>query len=101
MEKATASKPEPQPAPITIGIDVSEDHLDAARHPGGETICVANTRKGQTALLRWIADMKVVARVVFEPNRPVSPHAGQGQTAARAASPKAPASSPRPIVSTP
>ncbi|MBB2177560.1 IS110 family transposase, partial [Gluconacetobacter johannae] len=74
MEKmthpATASKPEPQPASITIGIDVSKDHLDAARHPGGETVRVANTRKGQTALLRWIGDLKAVARVVFEPTGP-------------------------------
>ncbi|MFW7267700.1 IS110 family transposase [Gluconacetobacter sp. Hr-1-5] len=67
---ATASKPEPQPTSITIGIDVSKDHLDAARHPGGETVRVANTRKGQTALLRWIGDMKTVARVVFEPTGP-------------------------------
>ncbi|GCE90384.1 hypothetical protein MSKU15_1985 [Komagataeibacter diospyri] len=65
-----ASKAELPPASITIGIDVSKDHLDAARHPGGDTVRVANTRKGQTALLRWIGDIKAVARVVFEPTGP-------------------------------
>ncbi|MCQ9155953.1 hypothetical protein [Acidomonas methanolica] len=74
MEKmaylAEASKPEPPPASLTIGIDVSKDHLDAARHPGGDTAGVANTRKGQSALLRWIGDVKAVARVVFEPTGP-------------------------------
>ncbi|CAM2766158.1 hypothetical protein [Komagataeibacter xylinus] len=69
MEKtthpATASTPEPQPASITIGIDISMNHLDAAHHPGGDTIRV-NTRKGQTALLRWIGDIKAIARVVFK-----------------------------------
>ncbi|AOX18600.1 IS110 family RNA-guided transposase [Kozakia baliensis] len=65
-----ASKLESSPASITIGIDVSKDHLDASRHPGGETIRVANTRKGQTALLRWIGDLTLVARVVFEPTGP-------------------------------
>ncbi len=67
---AEASKPEPPPASLTIGIDVSKDHLDAARHPGGDTVRVANTRKGQSALLRWIGDVKAVARVVFEPTGP-------------------------------
>jgi len=74
MEKMThaaeASKAEAIPASITIGIDVSKDHLDAARHPGGDTIRIANTRKGQTALLRWIGDITLVARVVFEPTGP-------------------------------
>ncbi|GCE90380.1 transposase [Komagataeibacter diospyri] len=65
-----ASKPEATTVSITIGIDVSKDHLDAARHPGGDTVRVANTRKGQTALLRWIGDIKAVARVVFEPTGP-------------------------------
>lgn len=65
-----ASKTGLPPASITIGIDVSKDYLDAARHPGGETLRVANTRKGQTALLRWMGDLAVVARVVFEPTGP-------------------------------
>lgn len=67
---ADASKHEATTASITIGIDVSKDHLDAGRHPGGDTVRVANTRKGQTALLRWIGDIKTVARVVFEPTGP-------------------------------
>lgn len=68
--QVAASKAELPPALITIGIDVSKDYLDAARHPGGDTVRVANTRKGQTALLRWIGDIKAVARVVFEPTGP-------------------------------
>lgn len=71
-----ASKADLPPASITIGIDVSKDHLDVARHPGGEALRVANTRKGQTELLRWIGDLTVVARVVFEPTGPYHPHAG-------------------------
>ena len=51
--------------PVTIGIDVSKDHLDAARHPSGDTTRVANTRKGHTVLLRWITKNQVT-RVVFE-----------------------------------
>jgi len=74
MEKMThpvaASKPASPTSSITIGIDVSKDHLDAARHPGGDTVRVANTRKGQSVLLRWIGDLTVVARVVFEPTGP-------------------------------
>ncbi|WP_264784715.1 IS110 family transposase, partial [Gluconobacter cerinus] len=74
MEKMThrvaASKAELPPASITIGIDVSKDYLDAARHPGGDTVRIANTRKGQTALLCWIGNIKAVARVVFEPTGP-------------------------------
>ncbi|WP_208620511.1 hypothetical protein [Komagataeibacter europaeus] len=41
---------------------------------------VANTRKGQTALLRWIGDMKAVARVVFEPTCPILGAMEDGQT---------------------
>ncbi|WP_242013215.1 IS110 family transposase [Acetobacter sicerae] len=64
------SKPELHPASITIGIDVSKDHLDAARYPSGETVRVTNTRKGQTVLLRWIGDIQTVTRVVFEATGP-------------------------------
>jgi len=64
MEKMThpvaASKANLLPPSITIGIDVSKDHLDAARHLGGETLRVANTRKGQTELLRWIGEVDPV-----------------------------------------
>jgi transposase len=69
MEKMTpataASKPSTSGTSITIGIDVSKDHLDAARYPSGDTTRVANTRKGHTVLLRWIGGNHA-ARVVFE-----------------------------------
>ena len=58
------------PALFTIGIDVSKQHLDAARHPTGETLRVDNTRKGHSALLRWIGDPGRVQRVVFESTGP-------------------------------
>jgi transposase len=74
MEKMThpaeASKREAKIPPITIGIDVSKDHLDAARHPTRETLRVPNTRKGHSALLRWIGDPAAVQRVVFEATGP-------------------------------
>jgi transposase len=48
----------------TIGVDISKDHLDACRWPGGETCRVANDASGHRRLIRWIgAD---VARVAFE-----------------------------------
>lgn len=47
MHPVAASKAELPPASLTIGIDISKDHLGAARHPDGDTIRVANTRKGQ------------------------------------------------------
>ncbi len=66
MTPATeVSKPSTSDTSITIGIDVSKDHLDAARYPSGDTTRVANTRKGHTVLLRWIGSNDV-ARVVFE-----------------------------------
>jgi transposase len=69
MEKMTPtseiSKQFSSDTPITVGIDVSKDHLDAARYPSGDKTRVANTRKGHTALLRWISKSQVT-RVVFE-----------------------------------
>jgi transposase len=48
----------------TIGVDISKDHLDACRWPGGETCRVANDPAGHRRLICWIgAD---VARVAFE-----------------------------------
>jgi transposase len=49
----------------TIGIDVSKDHLDACRWPGGERRRVTNDAKGRRALIAWIG--AGVERVVFEP----------------------------------
>ena len=46
----------------TIGVDVSKDHLDACRWPGGETCRVTNDAAGHRQLLRWIgADVACVA----------------------------------------
>ncbi|MBB2166743.1 transposase [Gluconacetobacter sp. 1b LMG 1731] len=62
---ATRAKPEIRDTPITIGIDVSKDHLDAALHPGSETRRFDNDAAGHTALRRWIGK-RAVARIVFE-----------------------------------
>src|SRR3984957_415342 len=70
MHPAEAFKPAPTDALITIGIDVSKDHLDAARHPSGDSLRVPNTRKGRTELLRWLGKSGSIARVVFEPTGP-------------------------------
>ena len=67
MHQAEAFKPAPTDALITIGIDVSKDHLDAARHPSEDNLRVPNTRKGHTELLRWLGNSGSIARVVFEP----------------------------------
>jgi transposase len=48
----------------TIGVDISKDHLDACRWPGGETCRVTNDPEGHRQLLRWIGGE--VARVAFE-----------------------------------
>ena len=48
----------------TIGVDISKDHLDACRWPGGETCRVSNDPSGHRKLLRWIGGN--VARVAFE-----------------------------------
>ncbi len=66
---AAVSKPLAEDKPITIGIDVSKDHLDAACHPSGDSMRVTNTRKGHTALLRSISNNSL-ARVVFEATGP-------------------------------
>jgi transposase len=52
---------------VTIGIDVSKDHLDAHRLPDGAASKFANTKSGLTRLIRWIGCGSSVARVVFEP----------------------------------
>ena len=48
----------------TIGVDISKDHLDACRWPGGETCRVTNDAKGHRQLIRWIGTG--VACVAFE-----------------------------------
>jgi len=52
----------------TIGIDISKDHLDAHRLPGGEHDRFDNTTAGHKALLRWIGP--IPTRVVYEPTGP-------------------------------
>jgi transposase len=48
----------------TIGVDISKDHLDACRWPGGESLRVSNDAAGHRKLLRWIG--AEVAGVAFE-----------------------------------
>lgn len=53
---------------VTIGIDISKDHLDAHRLPGDEKKRFDNTAAGHKALVGWIG--AVPARVVYEPTGP-------------------------------
>lgn len=39
---------------ITIGADISKDHIDIYSLPDGQALKVANDRKGFAAILRWI-----------------------------------------------
>jgi transposase len=50
----------------TIGIDISKDHLDACRWPGGETCRITNDAAGHRALLRWIGAPGGSLLVAFE-----------------------------------
>ncbi|MDO6967130.1 transposase [Rhizobium alvei] len=54
---------------ITIGADISKDHIDLHSLPDGQTLKVANDRKGFAAILKWIG-AKRVQRIVFEPTGP-------------------------------
>ncbi len=56
---------------ITIGADISKDHIDLYSLPGGQTLKVANDRKGFAAILKWIG-AKGVQRIVFEPTVPTT-----------------------------
>jgi transposase len=51
---------------LTIGVDISKDKLDVHRLDDGTFAQFPNTKRGFTALLRWIGDT-VPARVVYEP----------------------------------
>jgi transposase len=53
---------------VSIGIDISKDHLDAHRLPGGERRRFDNNAAGHKALIRWIGAPP--ARVVYEPTGP-------------------------------
>ena len=50
---------------VTIGIDVSKDHLDAHRLPDATSKRFANSPAGLRALIAWLGDARV-ARVVYE-----------------------------------
>lgn len=54
---------------ITIGADISKDHIDLHSLPDGQTLRVGNDRKGFAAILRWIGTQSV-GRLVFEPTGP-------------------------------
>lgn len=54
---------------ITIGADISKDHIDLYSLPNGQTLKVANDRKGFAAILKWIGTKRVV-RIVYEPTGP-------------------------------
>ena len=53
---------------ITIGVDISKDHLDAHRLPDGNTEQFANTPHGHKAFMAWAGDD--VNRIVYEPTGP-------------------------------
>jgi transposase len=50
---------------VTIGIDISKDHLDAHRHPDAIARRFRNDRAGRAELIAWAAPCRPV-RVVFE-----------------------------------
>jgi transposase len=54
---------------ITIGADISKDHIDLYSLPDGQTLKVTNDRKGFAVIVRWIG-AKRVQRIVFEPTGP-------------------------------
>ena len=56
-------------ANLTIGVDVSKDHLDAYCWPDGAERRFGNDRAGHKRLLKWLDGLSV-ERVVFEPTGP-------------------------------
>lgn len=54
---------------VTIGADISKDHIDLHRLPDGSKLKVGNDRKGFNAILKWIG-AKSVERIVYEPTGP-------------------------------
>lgn len=62
------SKGEGKMTDITIGVDISKDHLDAHRLPGGAARQFANTRQGHKAFIAWAGED--VNRIVYEPTGP-------------------------------
>ena len=54
---------------ITIGLDISKDHLEAHRWPDGAAERFGNDHTGHRALIHWIGKLPI-GRVVFEPTGP-------------------------------
>ncbi|MDQ0458494.1 transposase [Rhizobium paknamense] len=54
---------------ITIGADISKDHIDLHSLPDGRILKVANDRKGFAAILKWIGT-RSATRIVYEPTGP-------------------------------
>lgn len=50
---------------VTVGVDVSKDHLDAHRLPDGTAKRFTNDAVGHRALIRWLKPL-TVDRIVFE-----------------------------------
>jgi transposase len=61
MSKSLASSADQ----VTIGIDISKDHLDVHAHPDGAIQRFTNDRAGHARLIAWIAP-KQPARIIFE-----------------------------------
>jgi hypothetical protein len=53
----------------SVGVDIAKDTLDAHLHPAGAARRFANTRKGRSDLIAWLAGF-TVGRIVFEPTGP-------------------------------
>ena len=51
---------------ITIGADISKDHIDLHQLPSGERLHVSNDRKGFATIVKWIGGGSVY-RIVYEP----------------------------------
>lgn len=51
--------------PVTVGVDISKDFLDANIHPTGEAKRFTNDAVGHSAMIAWLKN-RPVERVVFE-----------------------------------
>ena len=96
---------------ITIGIDISKDHLDVHLHPQGRVKQFTNDHKGHAKLIAWITPSQPT-RIIFEAtgayHRALEMTLGKAGLPAvksihckRAASPRQRESEPKPIQSMP
>jgi transposase len=53
----------------SVGVDISKDTLDVHLHPAGKARRFANTRRGRSGLIAWLAEF-TITRIVFEPTGP-------------------------------